>query len=146
VHDSIVALLRKENGTEGALKAAEAARAKLESGVSFDDVAKELGVTAEPARFIGRSDPTMPAQVRELVFDIPKPTQKPEYRTVKLESGGAALVAVTKLRVDAGDANKQLQVTRARQDAERHGMGDAVAYLEEVRRTSDVRKNPKTFE
>ncbi len=146
VHDSIVALLRKQNGTEGALKAADAAKAKLDSGTSFDDVAKELGVTSEPARFVGRGDPVIPAQIRELVFGVPKPTDKPVYRTVKLESGGAAVVAVTKLRADSGDANKELQVSRAKQDAERHGMGDAVAYVEEVRRTSDVRKNPKTFE
>jgi peptidyl-prolyl cis-trans isomerase D len=146
LHDSIVALLKKQNGTDAAFKAADAARAKLDSGASFDDVAKELGVTAEPARFVGRGDPAIPAQIRELVFDVPKPTAKPVYRTVKLESGGAGLVAVTKLRADATEANKELQVTRAKQQAERHGMGDAIAYVEEVRRTSDVRKNPKTFE
>jgi peptidyl-prolyl cis-trans isomerase D len=146
VHDSIVALLRKQNGTEAAFKAADAAHAKLDSGTSFDDVAKELGVTAEPARFVGRGDPAIPAQIRELVFDLPKPADKPVYRTVKLDTGGAALVAVTKVRTDASEANKQLQATQAKQEAERHGMGDAIAYLEEVRRTSDVRKNPKTFE
>jgi peptidyl-prolyl cis-trans isomerase D len=146
VHDAIVATLRKQNGTDAAFKAADAARAKLDAGTSFDDVAKELGVTAEPARFVGRGDPAIPAQIRELVFGVPKPAEKPVYRTVKLESGGAALVAVTKLRVDSGEANKKLQATRATQDAERHGMSDAIAYVEEVRRTSVVRKNPKTFE
>ena len=146
VHDSIVALLKKQNGTEAAFKAADAARAKLDSGTSFDDAAKALGVTPEPARFVGRGDPAIPAQIRELVFDVPKPTEKPMYRAVKLESGGAAVVAVTKLRSDASEANRQLQATRAKQEAERHGMGDAFAYVEEVRRTSDVRKNPKTFE
>jgi peptidyl-prolyl cis-trans isomerase D len=146
VHDAIVAVLRKQNGSDAAYKAADAARAKLDSGTSFDDVTKELGVTAEPARFVGRGDSTIPAQIRELVFGLPKPNEKPEYRTVKLESGGAALVAVTKLRVDSGDANKQLQVSRANQEVERHGMSDAIAYVEEVRRTSDVRKNPKAFE
>jgi len=42
--------------------------------------------------------------------------------------------------------NKELLATRAKQEAARHGMGDAVAYVEQVRRTSDVRKNPKAFE
>jgi peptidyl-prolyl cis-trans isomerase D len=146
VHDAIVALLRKQNGTDAALKAADAARAKLDAGTSFDDVAKDLGVTAEPARFVGRADPTIPAQIRELVFGVPKPNEKPVYRTAKLESGGAALVAVTKQRVDSSDVNKQLRTTRANQEVERHAMSDAIAYVEEVRRTSDVRKNPKAFE
>ena len=38
------------------------------------------------------------------------------------------------------------QADRALQEAERQGMDDATAYDEEVRRTADVRKNPKAFE
>jgi len=34
----------------------------------------------------------------------------------------------------------------AKQDANRHGQADAAAYVEEMRRTADVRKNPKAFE
>ena len=98
VRDGIVAVMRKQRGTDAALEAAQAARAKLEAGTSFDDVARELGVPADPARFIGRGDPSVPAQLRETVFAAPKPGDKPVYRAVKLETGGAALVAITKLR------------------------------------------------
>ena len=146
VHDSIVATLKKQNGTDAAMKAADAAKAKLDSGTPFDEVAKQLGVTAEPARFVGRTDPAVPAQIRSLVFDVPKPGDKPVYRALKLDNGGAAVVAVTKLRVDSGEANKQLQASRTKQETDRQGMGEAMAYLEDVRRTADVRKNPKAFE
>jgi peptidyl-prolyl cis-trans isomerase D len=146
VRDTIVAALRKQRGTQAALKAAEAARGKLEAGTSFDDVAKEFSVSAEPARFVGRGDPSIPAQIRELVFDSPKPADKPVYRTVQLENAGAAIVALTKLRTEAAEPNKELQATRTRQAADRHGLQDATAYVEEVRRTADVRKNPKAFE
>jgi peptidyl-prolyl cis-trans isomerase D len=146
VHDSIVATLKKQNGTDAAMKAADAAKAKLDSGTPFDEVAKQLGVTAEPARFVGRTDPAVPAQIRSLVFDVPKPGDKPVYRALKLDNGGAAVVAVTRLRVDSGEANKQLQASRTKQETERQGMGEAMAYLEDVRRTADVRKNPKAFE
>jgi peptidyl-prolyl cis-trans isomerase D len=147
VRDTIIAALKKQNGSEAALKAAEGAKAKLEGGASFDDVAKELGVTAEPARFIGRSDPAVPAQVRTTVFDLPKPTgDKPIYRALKLDNGGAAIVDVTKVRVDSNDANKQLEAARTRQQIDRQGAEDAAAYLEDVRRTAKVRTNPKAFE
>ena len=147
VHDTIVAALKKQNGSDAALKAAESAKAKLEGGASFDDVAKELGVTAEPARYIGRTDPAVPVQVRTTVFDLPKPTgDKPIYRALKLDNGGAAIVDVTKVRVDSNDANKQMEAARAKQQIDRQGTEDAAAYLEDVRRTAKVRKNPKAFE
>ena len=147
VHDTIVAALKKQNGSDAALKAAEGAKAKLEGGASFDDVVKELGVTAEPARYIGRTDPAVPVQVRTTVFDLPKPTgDKPIYRALKLDNGGAAIVDVTKVRVDSNDANKQMEAARAKQQIDRQGTEDAAAYLEDVRRTAKVRKNPKAFE
>jgi hypothetical protein len=147
VRDTIVAALKKQNGTQAAAKAAEDAKAKLQSGTSFDQVAKDLGVTAEPARFVGRNDPAVPAQIRSVVFDVPKPTgDKPALRTVKLDNGGAAVVEVTKLRVESNDADKQQQVARARQESDRQGMTDVMAYLEDLRRTSSVTKNPKAFE
>jgi hypothetical protein len=126
-------------------KAAEAADARITAGGSFDDTVKEAGVTAEPARFIGRNDPAVPAPIRSLAFDIPKPANKPEYRLVKLDTG-AALVVVTQARIDTTAANPQMEAAVGKQQAERKGMAEAMAYLEDVRRTADVRKNPKAFE
>jgi peptidyl-prolyl cis-trans isomerase D len=153
VRDSIVAAIKKDRGSEAALKAAQDAEAKLKAGASFDDVAKQLGVSSEPARFVGRTDSTIPAQLREFVFNAPKPTAQPIYRAVALQTGGAAVVALTQLRTEAPvvDKDKQAdqikqQTMTARQNAERHGQGDAAAYVEEMRRTADVRKNPKAFE
>jgi peptidyl-prolyl cis-trans isomerase D len=145
VHDAIVAILKKQNGAEAALKAAQAAKAKLDAGTSFDAVAKELGLTAEPAHFIGRTDPAVPAPIRSLAFEVPKPTDKPIYRALKTD-GGAALVAVTQSRVDTGDANKQAVMQLTKRQQESAGTAEAVAYLEDIRRHADVRKNPKAFE
>jgi hypothetical protein len=95
---------------------------------------------------VGRGDPSIPAQIRDAVFDAPKPTAKPVYRALKLDNGGAAVVAITKLRTDSPDSNKTLQASEAQQEAMRWGTSDALAYVEQVRRTADVRKNPKAFE
>src|SRR5262249_33473129 len=128
-------------------------QAKLQAGSSFDEVAKQLGVAAEPARFISRTDSTVPAQLRELVFNSPKPTAKPLYRAVALQTGGAAVVAITALRSGPAEPDKdksadrlQQQTQQAKQDAIRHGEAEAAAYVEEMRRTAEVRKNPKAFE
>ena len=145
VRDAIVAVLKKQNGSDAALKAAQAAQAKLDAGASFDDVSKDLGLTAEPARFIGRNDQAVPAQIRTLAFDVPKPTDKPVYRAVKMDTG-AALVAVTKSRVDSADVSKQAQVQLTKREEDSDGTAEAIAYLEDVRRKSEVRKNPKAFE
>src|SRR6202012_2180446 len=53
VRDQIVAALRRERGSQAALAAANAAVKSLESGKDFAAVAKDLGVSADAARFVG---------------------------------------------------------------------------------------------
>ena len=145
VREGIAATMTREHGTQAALKAAEAARDKLEGGTSFEAVALELKVTADPAHFVGRRDPSIPAPVREAVFAAPRPTGKPVFRALALGEGGAAVVTVTRVRT-AAEHDQRMQADRAVQESERQGTDEAMAYVEEVRRTADVRKNPKAFE
>jgi hypothetical protein len=147
VRAQIVDAVKKEQGTAAAVKAAEAARQKLAGGASIDDVAKELGVTAEPARFVGRSDPAVPAQIRDAVFSAAKPEpNKPVVRAVPLATGGSSIVVATESRVNSGDTTPQMQTSLRRQIAARQGMGDVGAYVAELRRTAKVVKNPQAFE
>lgn len=146
VRDEIVAAIKKERGTQAAQKAADDARAKLMSGTSFENVAKGLGVTAEPAHFVGRRDPSTPAPIRSLAFEVPNPAGKPSYRTVALEDGGIAVVGITAERLDpAANTGDQLK-ERQQQAAIQRGRGDVMAYMAQLRRAADVTKNPKTFE
>jgi len=145
VREGIVTTLTRERGTQAALKAAEDARAKLEGGLSFEALAQELKVSADPAHFVGRRDPSVPAPVREAAFAAPRPAGKPLFRALALTDGGAAVVAVTAARTAAARDPKTLG-DRALQEAERLGTDSATAYVEEMRRTADVRKNPKAFE
>jgi peptidyl-prolyl cis-trans isomerase D len=145
VRESIVAAIAKEQGTQAALSAAQRAREELLKGSSFDAIAAELKVSADPAHFIGRNDPSVPAQIREAAFALPRPTGKPEFRALTLNDGGAALIAVSTVRTAAAQ-DKEAQPGRAQQESERLGTGAALAYVDEVRRTASVRKNPKAFE
>src|ERR1700741_2452152 len=139
----IVSAIAKERGTAAALKAAEAARARLEGGTSFDAVAQSLGVAAEPAHFVGRNDPSVPAPIRTAVFAAPRPAKAAVYRAGTMAGGGAAVVAITAVRSAAAAPDPQQQADRLQQQAVREGTGDVLAYMSEVRRSADVRKNPK---
>jgi peptidyl-prolyl cis-trans isomerase D len=146
VHEVIMGAILKERGSAAAVKAAEAARDKLNGGASFDEVVHELGVTAEPAHFVGRTDPSIPAQIRDAVFRAPKPAGKPVFRVLPLPEGGAALVAVTNLRTHGDVVDAKADSAAAEKDLSRQSEGDVAAYVDEVRRTTDVKKNPKAFE
>ena len=146
VREEIVKAIRDESGRVESEKAADAARTKLAGGASFDDVMKELGVTAEPPRFIGRDDPSVPAPVRTAAFDSAKPAVgKTVFRTARLDAGGAAVLAISAVRLDP-NATPKVYATQLREAMSRQGEGDATAYLEELRRTATVSKNPKAFE
>jgi peptidyl-prolyl cis-trans isomerase D len=145
VRDAIVAALSKEQETAAALKAAQSAREQLAGGASFDAVAAQLKLSAEPAHFIGRTDTAVPPQIREAAFALPKPAGKPEYLAVKLNQGGAAVVAVSAVR-SAGPKDAQARRDRAVQESQHLGEAAARSYIEQVRRTAEVRVNPKAFE
>jgi peptidyl-prolyl cis-trans isomerase D len=145
VHDAIVAAITREDESQAALKAAQAAREKLAGGASFDSVLQDLKVTADPAHFVGRRDPSIPPQIREAVFAMPRPAAAPEFRALALNDGGAAVVAVTSLRT-APAADQKARLEAGTEEAQRQGANDILAYQDEVRRTAEVRKNPKAFE
>ena len=94
---------------------------------------------------MGRRDPSIPAPVREAAFALPRPAGKPQLRALALNDGGAAVVLVSNVRTAAAH-EREAQASRALQERQRLGNEDALAYVEEVRRTADVRKNPKAFE
>ncbi|HEY4210738.1 MAG TPA: peptidylprolyl isomerase [Steroidobacteraceae bacterium] len=148
VHDSIVTQLRKDHGQQASSKAAEEGVAKLNAGTSFDDVAKGLGVAAEPAKFVGRNDPSVPTEVRTLAFNVPRPAAgKTAYRTARLQDGGAAIVAVSAVRSEPTAAqDKQAEASRTQEASERHAAAGFSAYVDELGRTTVVKKNLKAFE
>jgi len=149
VREEIAAAVAKAEGTKAARAAADAALKRLDGGESFEAVAKGLGASVEPERFIGRGDPSIPAQIRQAVFEAPKPAAgKAVNRVLPLESGGAALVSVSAVRTGTApvDSNLQLRETRVRELTNRRAKATVTAYLDELRREAKVEKNPKAFD
>ncbi len=145
VRETIVTAISKQRAKDATLAAAQAARTRLEGGAEFGAVAAQLGVPADPAHFVSRKDPSTPAPVRDAVFAAPVPAGKPVYRALALDNDSAAVVAVTRIRT-APTHDSQALNDRALQQARVAGTDDVVAYIDEVRRTATVRKNPKAFE
>ena len=147
VRDSIVAALKRQRQTDAALAAANAARAQLLSGSSFEQVAKALEVKAAPPNFVGRGDPSIPAQIESVAFDAPRPVHGPVYEAVPLQSGGAALIAVTRIRSGTGtQANQYLAKILEQEQLQSTGEADALGYLAQLRATSTVKENPDAFQ
>ncbi|MGH8149595.1 MAG: peptidylprolyl isomerase [Steroidobacteraceae bacterium] len=146
VRDTIVATLRKQQADAGALLAAQSAVRELESGKPFDGVAQRLGANAEPPRFVGRDDPSVPTEIRNAIFASARPEQgKPVYRSVALASGGAAVIAVMDVKLGTA-LNPGLEQSTLRQAMQNAGTESANAYMAEARLTAKVKKNLSVFD
>ena len=146
VHDEIVALIKQERGVAAAKAAADAALAKLTAGEKLDGLAKSLGITAEPAHFVSRGDPSIPAALRTAIFDAPRPAQAAVIKSASLDDGSTALFVVTRTRVADTSANPTLTEQQNTQLQQRSAQGDVAAYVNEAKRKAKVVKNPGVFE
>jgi peptidyl-prolyl cis-trans isomerase D len=145
VRDEIVALLRQERGEAAAKAAADAALKRLEGGETLEAVARSLGVTAEPARFVGRGDPSIPADLRTAVFEAPRPSGAPVVRMAALDDGSSALFVLSRTRVADANANPAMTAQQNEQLLRRLASGEVTAYIEEAKRNAEIVKNPKVF-
>ncbi|HWO11732.1 MAG TPA: peptidyl-prolyl cis-trans isomerase, partial [Polyangiaceae bacterium] len=146
VHEEIVGLLKHERGVAAAKAASEAALAKLTAGEKLDAVAKSYNVTAEPARFVGRGDPSIPAALRTSIFEAPRPAAAPVVRTAALDDGSTAVYVVTRTRVTDAGANPAMTVQMNEQLQQRSAQGEVTAYVNEAKRKAKVVINPGVFE
>lgn len=146
VHDEIVALVRHDRGVAGAKAAAEGAIAKLSGGEKIEALASGWSVTAEPAKFVSRGDPSIPAALRSAVFEAPRPTDKPVVKAASLDDGSSVVFIVSRTRVADTSKNPQLVQQENAALLQRSAGGDVAAYLNEARRKAKIVKNPKVFE
>jgi peptidyl-prolyl cis-trans isomerase D len=146
VRAEIVSLLTHERGVAAAKAAAEGLEEKLESGEKLATVASQYKVTAEPARFISRGDPSIPAALRTAVFEAPRPEGKPVVRSTTLDDGSTAVFVVSRTRTGDTSANPQLALQQNLMLTQRAAAGDIAAYVNEAKRKAKIEKNPGVFE
>jgi peptidyl-prolyl cis-trans isomerase D len=146
VRDEVIAAIRKSESTAAAKAAADEALKRLEAGSNWDDVMKGLDVKAAPAAFVGRSDPQLPAQVRQAAFAASRPAGKPVYSALALDNGGAALLVISAIKAGASGTNPQNDEQLMTQYMDRDRQGDMRAYLQELQRRATVKTNPTLFQ
>jgi peptidyl-prolyl cis-trans isomerase D len=146
VRTDINAAVAREEGTKAARAAADAARQQLVAGASLETVAKQLKVTVTPTAFMGRGDPQPPAQIRDAAFAATGVGPgKPSYQVIAMDEGGAAIVAVLSVKPGAAGANGASDQQLMMGVGQRHGEADLQAYLAEMQRRANVRRNPAIF-
>ena len=146
VRDDIVALLKQERGVAAAKAAAETALAKVVAGEKLEDLAKTLNVSAEPARFVSRGDPSIPAALRTAIFEAPRPTEKPVIKSATLDDGSTAVYVVTRTRTGDAATNPTLVQQQNAQLQQRSAQGEVAAYINEAKRKAKISKNLSVFE
>ncbi len=146
VRGEIVAQLVRQRGAEAALEVANNSLAELAGGKTFDQVAASLKVKAEPAAFVGRGAPDLPVEVRDAVFDAPRPQEgSPVRQALKLDDGTVALFQVTASRVQSLLDIPELMELRTQRELERYTKRDIDAYISSLVNDAKVRLNPAAF-
>jgi peptidyl-prolyl cis-trans isomerase D len=141
VRTEIVSAWKKQRGTELAAAAAADAVKRLEAGEAWDGVAKSLGLTPQPPKFVARAEPAVPIEIRREAFDEPKPTSKPIYASLPLGSGDAAVLALSAVREDPSGDAKQQEMQLRREFAQSAASVEAQGYAAAARADAKVLLN-----
>lgn len=146
VRGDVVARLTHERGMEQARKVANEALPRLDAGEDLAKLVAPRKIGVEPAKYYGRGDPTLPAEVRELVFNSARPAAgRPVRKVVNLEDG-AALVEVTATRLPSGPEAQLQRAQLVQRDMQRRASNEVDAYIAELMGKAKVRKNTSVFE
>jgi peptidyl-prolyl cis-trans isomerase D len=146
VRDAVVAAWKKQRGTELALAAAVDAARRLKEGESWDAVAKSLGVAAQPPKFVGRAEQAVPVEIRRDAFNEAKPADRPNYSSVPLDSGDAAVLAFSAVREDPSGDPKLEDAQLKREFAQQAASAEAEGYAAAARADAKVVINLQAVE
>jgi peptidyl-prolyl cis-trans isomerase D len=145
VRADVVAAWKKQRGVELAAAAAADAVKRLTAGESWDAVAKSVGATVTPPKFVARADQEVPLEVRSTAFGQPKPAGKPIYSDAHLANGDTAIIAVSAVREEPADP-KQPDLDLRQQFAAQIASTEAQSYAAGARADAKVVLNPQAIE
>jgi hypothetical protein len=109
-------------------------------------VAKSLAAAAQPAKFVSRTDPAVPLEIRREAFQAAKPAAKPVYENVSLGDGDAAVLAVTAVREDPNGDPREQEAQLRRQFAQQAASGEAQSYAAAARADAKVTVNAQALD
>lgn len=147
VRVALIAAWKKQRGIELAKLAADDAAKRLSAGESWETVAKPYGaMPPAPARFVARTEASVPAEILAAAFAAPKPASKPIYQSVALADGDAALFALSAVRTDPKTDVPQAELDLRRQYAGQMAALEAQSYAVAARAAAKVSLNPQAID
>jgi peptidyl-prolyl cis-trans isomerase D len=145
VRTELVAAWKKQRGIELAAAAAADAVKRLQGGESWDAVAKSLDQAVAAPKFVARSDQQVPLEIRTTAFGEPKPAAKTLYSDARLANGDAAVIALSAVREEPGDAAHP-DLDMRRQYAAQIASTEAQSYAAGARADAKVVLNPQALD
>ena len=154
VRDEITAQLRQEGARKAAEEAAAALARRVGAGEPFAEAAAAAGATPTAPQSVTRTGPVSEAaapvspELIKAVFQAPRPAGagKVSAGTATLASGDQAVFAVSSVRPGTLDAAATTELPmRAQQTAQVRAAVEFSAYMEEMKRTSKIKRNEKLF-
>ena len=143
VRGRIIELLRNRAAQKNAAEAGDEFRQGVAGGADPESLAEELGAEFHAARFVGRTEQTLPTMLLTGAFRAPRPGEGERIvRGITLTDGDYAVFVLTAARPGdfavLGEAERE---SRRRQLAQRRGAGDFAAYVEDLRADAKLRVN-----
>jgi hypothetical protein len=118
----------------------------LNSGESWDSVAKRFGPAPQPGKFVSRSDATVPIEIRRDAFESAKPAGKPVYERLALANGDDDVLAVLAVRNDPGADAQEPEAQLRAQAAQQSASSEAQSYAAAARADAKVIVNPQALD
>jgi peptidyl-prolyl cis-trans isomerase D len=149
VRAEVEASLRADRARLAADAAAKLAAQRLTAGGSWADTVATLGLQAGTTTSITRGAEGIPPELMKAIFGVAAPAQGRVAGGVgRLPSGDAALFAVSAVRPGSLDspelAAQAASITQ--QAAGQSALEEFSAYVAELERTAEIKRNPKLFE
>ncbi|MGI9246439.1 MAG: peptidyl-prolyl cis-trans isomerase, partial [Steroidobacteraceae bacterium] len=153
VREDILARLREDGARKAAADAAAALAGRVAGGEPFAAAAVAAGLQPTAPQVVGRSGPTsataapVAPELIKAVYQAPYPAPgKPSAGNTTLASGDQAVFVISSVRPGTLDATAAAELPqRAQQAAQLHAAVEFAAYVEELKRTSKIRKNDQLF-
>lgn len=137
----------REAANRSLLAMADEIVASVKAGEAFDKVLATRGLKLEAPRFVDRRDSSIEAELRTAAFDLPRPREGVvAVGASAAGSGDVYIVQVTGVKAAAPVTEEIIRRLRAQQAISQQGQASLAAYVEELRRTATVKRNPLAFQ
>src|SRR5487761_96000 len=141
VHDQIATLLKQQQAVREAQQTAESAETALKSGRDIAGVAKKYALSFTAAKFVSRTDASVPPAVLTAVFMAPKPASgASEPGTVALADGDQAVFVLSGVKAgDISTLSKDQRIAKLQELSRLNANAEFAAYLADLRQHAKIK-------